>query len=82
MNISFTKDDISARIVPFQDTTPGEIFEDANPCYSSVWYKRIYMKTSEKNCAIELNNGRILEFRMEHKVRVLNSDEYKFEVFI
>lgn len=82
MNISFTKDDTNARIIPFLDTTPGELFEDANPCYSYVWYKRIYMKTSEKNFAVELNSGCILEFGMDHKVKVLNSDEYKFEVFI
>ena len=82
MNISFTDKDTNTNIVSFVDATPGELFEDANPCYSSVWYKRVYMKISQKNYAIELNTGCVFEFGMDHKIRILKSDEYKFEVFV
>ena len=74
MNISFTKNK-EVKLLPIKSINYGSVFIDLDD-------RKVYIKINELDKAISLADGRAVDFGEDYKVRVLEDDEYKFEVFI
>ena len=74
MNISFTKNK-EVKLLPIKAIGYGSVFIDLND-------RKVYIKINELDQAVSLVDGRVVDFGENYKVRVLEDDEYKFEVFV
>ena len=74
MNISFTKNK-EVKLLPIKGIEYGSVFIDLGD-------RKVYIKINELDKAVSLADGRVVDFGENYKVRVLEDDEYKFEVFV
>ena len=74
MNISFTKNK-EVKLLPIKGIGYGSVFIDLGD-------RKVYIKINELDKAVSLADGRVVDFGADYKVRVLEDDEYKFEVFV
>lgn len=74
MNISFTKNK-EGKLFPIKGLKYGSVFIDLDD-------RKVYIKVNELDQAVSLADGRVVDFGENYKVRVLEDDEYKFEVFV
>lgn len=74
MNISFTKNK-EVKLCPIKRLGYGSVFIDLDD-------RKVYIKINGIDQAVSLADGRIADFDENYTVRVLENDEYKFEVFI
>ena len=74
MNISFTKNK-EVKLFPIKSLKYGSVFIDLDD-------RKVYIKLNELDQAVSLVDGRIVDFGENYMVRVLEDDEYKFEVFV
>lgn len=74
MNITFTKNK-EVKLLPIKGLKYGSVFIDLDD-------RKVYIKINELDQAVSLVDGRVVDFGENYKVRVLEDDEYKFEVFV
>lgn len=74
MNISFTKNK-GNELLPIKEIKYGSVFIDLDD-------RKVYIRINELDKAISLADGRAMDFDKNYKVRILEDDEYKFEVFV